>query len=97
MADFHLSGQATSTTSETVGPFTVDRDSNQLGLFVSGTFVASLQVQVSADGVSFADFGSPVTAPGYLALPACHAVQIVNTYTSGTVQIEVGGLRKEEN
>lgn len=96
MADFHESGRADSVTSETLGPFVVDQDSNQLGVFLSGTFTASLAIEISADGVKFAPFGSALTAPGYTALPPCHSCRFINTHTSGTVELRVGGLRKTE-
>ena len=92
MANFDTVGQASSSASETVGPFEVQDVANQLGVLLRGTFVASLQTQISFDGTNFVDHGAALTAPGYTALPSCHSVQFVNAFTSGTVEVQVGGL-----
>ena len=61
---------------------------------VTGTFVATLQLQVSNDGTTWATVGSNITAPGVTEVTARCKYLRVNTsaYTSGTPAASVYGL-----
>lgn len=67
----------TPTDISTAGPKTI---------FVEGTFVATIQFQISPDGTSWDNLGSPFTAPGHLSVTDL-GMQLranVTAYTSGT-------------
>ena len=55
-------------------------------VYVTGTFVATLQLQVSLDGTNWLNNGSAITAPGVLtaSVNAPWVRVDVTTYTSGT-------------
>lgn len=54
-------------------------------VYVTGTFVATLQLQVSLDGTNWLDNGSAITAPGVLTASVnAPYVRVDVTYTSGT-------------
>jgi hypothetical protein len=54
-------------------------------LFVTGTFVASIQLQISADGTNWADEGAAITAPGNVQITKeCMFIRANVTHTSGT-------------
>ena len=97
MANFDQAASGAITGAGTEGPFDIQGVANGLGLVVSGTFVASVQAQVSFDGAGFGNYGSPLTVPGYLALPPCHSVQLVTAFTSGQVDYGIGGLRSVDD
>jgi len=60
--------------------------SDALSVYVTGTFVATLQLQVSLDGVNWLDDGASITTPGVLtaSVNAPQARVAVTSYTSGT-------------
>lgn len=62
----------------------------RMGIYVTGTFVATLQLQVSADGVAWFDEGSPLTAPGKFVIdfPRKEVRVDVTSYTSGTPEVK---------
>lgn len=62
------------------------------GILVSGTFVATLKIEVSYDGTNWAQFGADVTAPGTVKIdiPVKQVRARVSAYTSGTVVVGLG-------
>lgn len=65
--------------------------------WVVGTFVGTLQVQISPDGTNWVNEGSALTAPGYVAIPAA-AKQVrgdCTAYTSGTIEGVITGVDED--
>jgi hypothetical protein len=66
--------------------------------WVTGTFVGTLQVQVSPDNVNWVNQGSALTAPGTISIPA--SAQYVRgnctAYTSGTISGVVTGVDDDQ-
>ena len=63
-------------------------------VWVVGTFVGTLQVQVSPDGTNWVNEGSALTAPGKISIPKA-AKQVrgdCTAYTSGTIEMVVTGV-----
>jgi hypothetical protein len=62
-------------------------------VYIFGTFVATLQVQISPDGTNWFNAGSPFTASGYMDLNSItKKIRIsVTAYTSGTPSYTVMG------
>lgn len=60
---------------------------------VSGTFVGTVQIEVSQDGTNFAQFGANQTAPGILeiTIPCKQIRSRCSAYTSGTAVTTYGG------
>ncbi len=69
-------------------------DLESADMYIFGTFVATVQVQVSPDGTNFVNEGSAVTAGARVALPdTAQQVRLdVTAFTSGTIESAVGGL-----
>jgi len=67
-------------------------------MWVTGTFVATAQVQLSPDNVSWIDEGAALTAPGRVSIPkAAKFVRVSCTaYTSGTVESDVTGVDDDQ-
>lgn len=65
--------------------------------WVLGTFVATAQVQISPDNLTYVNTGAPVTAPGVVTLPTTTRFARLNVtaYTSGTVQSLIEGQNPE--
>jgi hypothetical protein len=63
-------------------------------VMVAGPFVASLQIEGSIDGETFAPIGAPVTAPGFFLLPMAiaHLRVSVTQLTSGTPRAVFAGF-----
>jgi hypothetical protein len=62
-------------------------------LYINGTWVGTVQPEVSADGTNFNAVGSALTAPAIVALPKT-AKQVrldCTAFTSGTIESQVGG------
>lgn len=73
-------------------------DLEHFSFHIHGTFVGTVQPQISHDGTAWVDFGSPVTAPAHIpfatyGLPhdAKAARVDVTAYTSGTIESDVAG------
>lgn len=62
---------------------------------IAGTFVATFELMVSFDGVTFSPYGTNLTAPGTWAIPdAAKMVRIDCTaYTSGAATGGLGGVK----
>lgn len=62
------------------------------GILVSGTFVATIQIQVSMDGTNWAPFGAALTAPGTVKIdiPVKQVRAICSAFTSGSAQVLLG-------
>lgn len=75
-----------------------------VGVSISGTFVATIKIQVSYDGTNWADVpasdsvGPSFTAPGSyrFQIPAKQVRAICSAFTSGTAVVKFGG-RDEDN
>lgn len=67
-------------------------DSEEYAVAVSGTFVATIQVEVSHDGTNWAKFGADVTAPGTVKvdIPVKMIRAKCSAFTSGTAQVNLG-------
>lgn len=67
-------------------------DGETIDLWVNGTFVATVQPEASADGVTFAPIGAALTAPAVVSIPAtAKKVRLDCTaFTSGTIESQVG-------
>lgn len=63
---------------------------------VSGTFVGTVQIEISVDGTNFAITGSALTAPGSVAIPqAARKVRSNCTaWTSGTITAVAGWVNE---
>ena len=63
-------------------------DGDDFDLWVQGTFVGTIQPEISADGTNFVALGSTFTVPTRVAIPnSAQFVRIdVTAYTSGTVE-----------
>ncbi len=66
----------------------------RITVFLTGTFVATVQFQISADDTTYFDEGSALTAPGVVEITKpCKFVRAnVTAYTSGTPLAEVVGV-----
>ena len=66
---------------------------NECGVYVFGTFVQTLQIQVSPDGVEWFDEGSPFTAKGKLTftVPAMFVRVNVTVHVSGQATVMLVG------
>lgn len=94
MANFDLIERNGITGTGLAGAVDVQEVANGMGLTLSGTFVASVQVLLSFDGVAFVPFEAVKTVAGYYAIPPCHSVDLDCTaFTSGQVDWQLGGLR----
>ncbi len=74
-------------------PQNVD-DYEKMGIYITGTFVATIQLQVSGDGVTFHNEGSPLTAPGKveITIPCLEVRADVTAFTSGAPAGKIAGL-----
>jgi hypothetical protein len=94
-------GVANITDNGTTTPVDVQEICDGLGASLVGPFDSgSVQPQVSYDGTSFADFGSPVTASGHATLPPCQSVQFVTTgvaAASAAIVVRLGGIKDTTN
>lgn len=66
----------------------------RLMLCISGTFVGTVQAEVSADGTKFSKYGTALTAPGVVEITGpCKAVRANCTaWTSGTIESRLSGI-----
>lgn len=62
--------------------------------WVFGTFVGTVQMQVSPDGTNWVDEGSPVSAAARISIPqeAKQARLDCTAYTSGTIESAITGI-----
>lgn len=62
------------------------RDAATISAYLSGTFVATVQWQISADGTNWVDSGAAQTAPGVVVIttPAFFVRADTTAFTSGT-------------
>lgn len=62
---------------------------------IKGTFVASVDIEISLDGTNYVKYGSSITTPTLVALPN-HAIYSVRTrttaFTSGTPSAVLAGM-----
>lgn len=66
-------------------------------LQVSGTFVASLQVEGTVDGSNWAAVGAAITTPSNVSIPGYYdRLRIAVTFTSGVPAAVLGGLFNRE-
>lgn len=65
-----------------------------IGLLFSGTFVATLKVEVSYDGTNWAQFGADVTAVGTVKIdiPVKQVRVRCSAYTSGAAHVGLGAI-----
>ena len=65
----------------------------EAAVIVAGTFVATVQVQVSSDNINWANFGAALTATGYVKIDiaAEYVRAIATVYTSGTAKVSLVG------
>lgn len=65
-----------------------------VGVLVSGTFVATIKIEVSNDGTNWAQFGADVTAPGTVKvdIPVKQVRARCSAFTSGTARCDVGAV-----
>ena len=97
--EFDNKSLANITANGTSGVLDVQNICDGLGVTVVGTFdSASVQTQISLDGVSFHDFGAPITTAQYLALVPCHSVRFVTTLivTLAALVVRLGGIRSTQ-
>lgn len=75
-------------------PFAVQGMDIPVGVLVSGTFVATIKIEVSNDGVNWAQFGADVTAPGTVKvdIPVKQVRARCSAFTSGTARVDIGAL-----
>lgn len=66
-------------------------------MWVTGTFVGTVKLQVSPDNVAWVDSGSPVTAPALIAIPEGVGYVRLNctAYTSGSIVGIVTGFDED--
>ena len=62
------------------------RDATTISAYISGTFVGTVQWQISADGTNWLDEGAAQTAPGVVVItkPTFFVRADTTAYTSGT-------------
>ena len=61
--------------------------------FLKGTFVATVQFQISPNGTDWFNIGSILIAPGFVEIPACEQVRAnVTAFTSGDPEGEITGI-----
>lgn len=67
-------------------------DYDTVGCFVGGTFVGTVQIEVSFDGTNWAAYGAALTAPGTVAItiPVKQVRANCTAYTSGLAVAYVG-------
>jgi hypothetical protein len=72
-------------------------DLETCAMWVSGTFVGTLQMQISADGSSWVNEGSPVTAAAKIDIPAtAHYVRgDCTAHTSGDIVMNITGIDED--
>lgn len=65
-----------------------------VGVHVSGTFVATIKIEVSHDGTNWAQFGSDVTAPGTVKIdiPVKQVRARCSAFTSGLAVVTLGAI-----
>lgn len=70
-----------------------------VGILISGTFVATLKVEVSHDAVNWAQFGADVTAPTTVKIdiPVKQVRIRCSAYTSGAAFASLGALNTTTN
>ena len=75
-------------TSQAASPALDVSDYPKVGVQVFGTFVATVAVEISLDGSTFAPFGAALTAPGIVEVPfPARLIRInVTAFTSGTIE-----------
>ena len=68
-------------------------DLDACAMYVQGTFVGTVQLQISSDGSTYVNEGSAVTVPDRIAIPAdAKFTRIdVTAWTSGTIESVVSG------
>lgn len=66
-------------------------------MWVTNTFVGTLQMQVSPDNVNWIDEGSPVTAPARINIPvaAKYVRGDCTAFTSGDISMDVTGVDED--
>lgn len=66
----------------------VGLDGDDFDMYVQGTFVGTVQLEISADGTNYVPEGTAVTVPDRIAIPnsAQFARIDVTAYTSGTIE-----------
>lgn len=81
-----------------VGPTFDTRRLTGKNLQVSGTFVATLQLEGSVDGDNFVNVGGGITTPGVTAIPGYFSKLRIRTaaFTSGTPVAILGALFQRE-
>lgn len=82
-------------TSAAANAASADVSANErLMLCVSGTFVGTVQAEVSADGTEFSKYGTALTAPGVVEITGpCKNVRANCTaFTSGTIKSRLSGI-----
>lgn len=82
-------------TSATANAASADVSSmEKLMLAISGTFVGTVQAEVSVDGTKFSKYGTALTAPGVVEIASpCKKVRANCTaYTSGTIESRLSGV-----
>ena len=66
---------------------------SKMTVFLIGTFVATVQFQISPDGTTWMDIGAALTAPGFVELPVCEEVRAdVTAFTSGDPEGLITGV-----
>lgn len=79
-------------------------DLTEITVYVSGTFVGSIQIEVSADGDDWFSLGAPLTTRGMLVAEVAAGgrfradmIRANLTYTSGTPEVVImgGNLRTD--
>jgi hypothetical protein len=73
-------------------------DMDRKCVYVSGSFTATVQIQLSADGTNWFDEGTALTAAGSLEItkPARYIRANTTAYTSGTPLATVVGIYSTE-
>lgn len=72
---------------------------NPFTVMVSGTFVATILIELSMDGTSWAAFGSAITAPGVVSVNVpCKQVRArCSAFTSGLAVAWLGGKNSTDD